>query len=207
MDYSPPGSSVRGILQARILEWVASPFPRKSFQPRDQTEVSWTAGRLFTDWAIRDATKEVTNIPLLLSPWLWAHLIIVIIMTFGKLCWLFIYTVLCHPFPERHTILDEQSYRSFAPEREAWGLSLSSGSPDVERTFSERIYLRAGPRAWISPAGAAALSHVWLHLSSNFQSRFQLVWEDSQILYNISSLTNSFTKTDSLISVWKQLIL
>ena len=204
MDYSPPGSSVRGILQARILEWVASPFSRKSFQPRDQTEVSWTAGRLFTDWAIRDATKEVTNIPLLLSPWLWAHLIIVIIMTFGKLCWLFIYTVLCHPFPERHTILDEQSYRSFTPEREAWGLSLSSGSPDVKHTFS---YLRAGPHAWISPAGAAALSHVWLHLSSNFQSRFQLVWEDSQILYNISSLTNSFAKSDSLISVWKQLIL
>ena len=50
-----------------------------------------------------------------------------------------------------------------------------------------------------------SLSHVWLQLSSNFQSRFQLVWEDSQILYNISSLTNSYPKTDSLISVWKQL--
>ena len=32
MDYSPPGSSVRGILQVRILEWVAIPFSRRSFQ-------------------------------------------------------------------------------------------------------------------------------------------------------------------------------
>ena len=37
MDCSPPGSSVHGILQARILEWVAMPFSRKSSQPQDQT--------------------------------------------------------------------------------------------------------------------------------------------------------------------------
>ena len=35
MDCSPPGSSVHGILQARILEWVAIPFSRESSQPRD----------------------------------------------------------------------------------------------------------------------------------------------------------------------------
>ena len=40
MDYSPPGSSVPGIFQARILEWVAVPFCRESSQPRDQTQVS-----------------------------------------------------------------------------------------------------------------------------------------------------------------------
>ena len=40
MDCSPPGSSVRGILQARILEWVAMPSSRGSSQPRDQTRVS-----------------------------------------------------------------------------------------------------------------------------------------------------------------------
>ena len=38
---SPPGSSVHGILQARILEWVAMPFPRGSSWPRDWTHVSW----------------------------------------------------------------------------------------------------------------------------------------------------------------------
>ena len=48
MDCSPPGSSVHGILQARILEWVAIPFSRGSSQPRDRTLVSYIAGRFFT---------------------------------------------------------------------------------------------------------------------------------------------------------------
>ena len=41
MDYSPPGSSVHGILQARTLEWVATPSCRGSSQPRDGTLVSY----------------------------------------------------------------------------------------------------------------------------------------------------------------------
>ena len=41
MDRSPPGSSVHGILQARILEWVAISYSRGSSQPRDQTHVSY----------------------------------------------------------------------------------------------------------------------------------------------------------------------
>ena len=53
MDYSLPGSPVHGILQARILEWVAIPFSRGSSWPRDQTWVSWTTGRFFTVWATR----------------------------------------------------------------------------------------------------------------------------------------------------------
>ena len=40
MDCNPPGSSVHGILQARILEWVAMPSSRGSFQPRDPTCIS-----------------------------------------------------------------------------------------------------------------------------------------------------------------------
>ena len=40
MDYSLPGSSVHGLLQARMLEWVAIPFSGESSQPRDQTPVS-----------------------------------------------------------------------------------------------------------------------------------------------------------------------
>ena len=51
MDSSPSGSS--GILQARIPEWVAILFSRRSFQPRDRTRVSPIAGRLFTIWATR----------------------------------------------------------------------------------------------------------------------------------------------------------
>ena len=47
MDCSLPGSSVHGILQARILEWVAISFSRGSSQPRDQTWVSHIGGRCF----------------------------------------------------------------------------------------------------------------------------------------------------------------
>ena len=50
VDCSQPGSSVPGILQARILEWVAMPSSRGSSWSRDQTQVSHTAGRLFTVW-------------------------------------------------------------------------------------------------------------------------------------------------------------
>ena len=48
VDCSPPGSSVRGILQARILELVAMPSSRGSSRPRDQTQVSGITGRFFT---------------------------------------------------------------------------------------------------------------------------------------------------------------
>ena len=56
MDCSPRGSSVHGILQARILEWKAIPFlSRISSQPMDQTHVSFTTSRFFTVWATREA--------------------------------------------------------------------------------------------------------------------------------------------------------
>ena len=48
MNCSPPGSSVPGILQARLLEWVAVPFSRRSSWHRDWTQVSWITGRFFT---------------------------------------------------------------------------------------------------------------------------------------------------------------
>ena len=47
-DCSPPGSSVYGILQGRILEWVAISSSRGSFQHQDRTQVSWIGGRFFT---------------------------------------------------------------------------------------------------------------------------------------------------------------
>ena len=55
MDCSLPGSSVHGILQARILEWIAISFSRGYFWPGNQTPVSCIAGRFFTDWAMREA--------------------------------------------------------------------------------------------------------------------------------------------------------
>ena len=53
MGCSPPDSSVHGIFQARILEWVAILFSRESSQPRDQIPVSCIAGRFLTVWATR----------------------------------------------------------------------------------------------------------------------------------------------------------
>ena len=55
VDCSPPSSSVHGILQAGILEWVAIPFSRESSQPRDRIQVSCFAGRFFTICATREA--------------------------------------------------------------------------------------------------------------------------------------------------------
>ena len=62
MDCSLLGSSVHGILQARILEWVAYPFSRGSYQPMNrlmnQTRVSCIADELFTSWATKEALDK-----------------------------------------------------------------------------------------------------------------------------------------------------
>ena len=52
MDYSLPGTSVHGISQARILEWVTIFFSRGSSQPRNQTKVFCIVGGLFTYWGV-----------------------------------------------------------------------------------------------------------------------------------------------------------
>ena len=51
MDYSPPGSSVHGILQARVLVWVAMPFSGGSSQLKDRSRIFYITGRFFTLWA------------------------------------------------------------------------------------------------------------------------------------------------------------
>ena len=67
--YSSPSSSVYGILQARIPEWVAMPFSRGSSQPRDRTWVSCIAGRFFTVWATSKAPKGRGKWNLKTCPW------------------------------------------------------------------------------------------------------------------------------------------
>ena len=68
MDCSLPGSSVHGILQARILEWVAISFSRGASWPRDRILVSCTTGKFFTDWVTRETLKWKS-----LSDSLWPH--------------------------------------------------------------------------------------------------------------------------------------
>ena len=67
MNCSLPGCSVHGILQARMLEWVAISFSRGSSQPRNQTQVSCIAGRFFTNWVTREAPSGLrrSQIPVL----------------------------------------------------------------------------------------------------------------------------------------------
>ena len=57
VDFSPPSSSIHGILQARILEWVTTSFSRGSSRPRDRTQVSHIAGRHFNLCATKEALK------------------------------------------------------------------------------------------------------------------------------------------------------
>ena len=65
MDCSPSGSSVHGILQARIVEWVAIPSSRGSSQPRDRTQVSHIAGRFPTEPPEKPKNTTVGSLSLL----------------------------------------------------------------------------------------------------------------------------------------------
>ena len=75
MGCSLPGSSVHGIFQARVLEWVAISFSRASSWPRNRTQVSRIAGTFFNSWATREAhstaaaAKSLQSCPTLRDPW------------------------------------------------------------------------------------------------------------------------------------------
>ena len=64
VDCSPPGVSIHGVLQARILEWVAISFSRGSSQTRNRTHISLIAGRFFTSWATREAQEDWSGWPI-----------------------------------------------------------------------------------------------------------------------------------------------
>ena len=66
MDCNPPGSSVHGLLQTRILEWVAILFSKGSSWPRDWTWVSCIASSFFTVWATREARDFLCVLSLVL---------------------------------------------------------------------------------------------------------------------------------------------
>ena len=61
---NPVDYTVHGILQSRILEWVAIPFSRGSSQPRDWVQVSCISGRFFTSWATREAQEYWSGEPI-----------------------------------------------------------------------------------------------------------------------------------------------
>ena len=65
MDCSLPGSSVHGIFQAIVLEWIAISFSRGPSQPRDRTQVSCIVDRRFTVWATREVLGKSWQVLLL----------------------------------------------------------------------------------------------------------------------------------------------
>ena len=86
MDCSPPDSSVHGILEAGVLEWVAIPISRVSSWPRDWARVSCIAGGFFTIWATRETHHSATFTPHphLPSPWTWTWNYLVASYMFSK---------------------------------------------------------------------------------------------------------------------------
>ena len=75
MNCSLPDSSVHGILRARILEWVAIPFSKGSFQPRGWTHVACIEGRFFTIWATDQirSDQSFSRVRLFATPWIAAR--------------------------------------------------------------------------------------------------------------------------------------
>ena len=71
MDCSLPSSSVHGILQARLLEWVATPFSRVCSWCRYQTQVSCIVGRFFTIWATKEAQSHCLSIHSTIMSWVY----------------------------------------------------------------------------------------------------------------------------------------
>ena len=104
MDCSPPGYSVHGILQARILERITILFSRGSSPPRDRTWVSRTAGGFFTIWATRETTRILEWVAILFSrgsskprDWTRCHLLQTDSLFFEATGKLFI----CIPIPQK----------------------------------------------------------------------------------------------------------
>ena len=90
MDWSSPGSSVHGILQARILEWTAIPFSRGSSQSRDQTWVSCIAVKFFTAWATRACCVRQYNIWMCVYIYIYINTHIYTLFRWGTRLWQFI---------------------------------------------------------------------------------------------------------------------
>ena len=116
-------SSVHGILQAKIMEWVAILFSRGSSQPRDQTQVSCISGRFFSIWVIRENYLGISNLGIL-RYCLWdriAELDRVVVQSLSGV-WFFVtpWTAACQPslsFTISWSLLKLMSIESMMPSK------------------------------------------------------------------------------------------
>ena len=92
VDCSPPGPSVHGILQARILEWVALSSSRGSSWPRNPTQVSHIAGRFFIIWATREDLM-VERVFFFFKDLFWSGPFLKPVLNFLQYCFCFIFWV------------------------------------------------------------------------------------------------------------------
>ena len=154
--------TVHGILQARILEWVATPFSRGSSQPRDHTLGSWIADRFFTIWAIRKGS----NLEQIVLKFIRNHKPKEKEQGWGKTLPDFrqYYTPLV---PKQHDIGTKQTYRAMEQNRSSeiptclWSINLQQGIYSGEMAISSE-----------SGVGKAGQLHVWTfpHIIYKFSS-------------------------------------
>ena len=145
MDCSLPGFSVHGILQARILGWVAISFSRGSSQPRNRTQVSSIAGRFFTDWAMWEAPKIAKAIEMyktggIILPDLRLYFKPIVIKTGWKLYF-------------------QGSFLSFVTRE----VSLNVWTTQNHKEEAQQSLLNMKPAVGVAPA--TAISHWWLFSS------------------------------------------
>ena len=134
MDCSPPGSSVHGILQARIVEWVAMPSSRGASLPRDRTQFSYVScitGRFFTI-----STTWEALLSFLLRRYLW-------ILTVFNVTFVYIYLILTETLWGRQTT-SQQLWQK--PE----GINLSAPAYTGHRLYGLKLRVPPLPSATTS---------------------------------------------------------
>ena len=154
------GSSVHGILQAWILEWVAISFSRGFSQPRNRTQVSCIAGRFFIDWAMREAQGTDNPLLSLVSSkhlsfrwWFYNKERTSLLRVRGVACW---------PITDYQTFLDQRWVYSGSAQKSSLG-SATMGSHILIPTSSGRRTLNTdGQRRWEATVSKESTAFHWL---------------------------------------------
>ena len=170
---SPPGSSIHGIFQARVLEWVSIFFSRGSSWPRHQTQVSCIAGRHFTIWVTRvyKFSQWLSHVQLFATPWpsaLQASLSITKSQSLLKLI------TIQSMIPSNHHIL-------FRP------LLSPSNFPSIRVFSNESVLPLRRPKYW-----SFSFS---IHPSNEYSEQISFLWLTGWISLHSKGLSRVFSST------------